>query len=68
MENYNKENRNRLNINWRKKQRILTVTLNPERDKDIIDFIDNSGIPAATLTKQVFRAYIAMQNALKGIQ
>lgn len=56
---------NKKMIEWRKRQRILTVTLNPDRDKDIIEFLDSAEIPNATLTKQVFRAYMAMQNAFK---
>ena len=60
------KSKNQAKIDWRKKQRVLTVTLNPEKDKDILDFLDSSDIPWATLTKQVFRAYMAMQNALKG--
>jgi hypothetical protein len=60
------KSKNHAKIEWRKRQRVLAVTLSPEKDKDIIDFIDSSGVPAATLAKQVFRAYIAMQNALKG--
>lgn len=54
-------------IRWRKKQRILTVTLNPATDKDIIDFLDSSELPNATLAKQVFRAYMAMQAAMKSV-
>lgn len=57
--------KNDVNIRWRKRQRILTVTLNPIMDRDIIEFLDSTETPNATLTKQIIRAYMAMQSVGK---
>lgn len=41
-----------------KEYRQVALKLSPTRDKDIIDYLDNSDLPSVTLYRRAMRAYI----------